>query len=324
MRRVDPAFPDLLPVTHRIGGVPVAGGRVVLDPVEMRLHTAVRDGRYAARGHREPPRRPVRLLIHDAALVYEREYVQQLLDAGCGVVIVLDGGASGPLPKPLAPGQVVVVATRWPTMWGGAALESLEALRKLGLPVGVLLGLGPTVAGEQEAADMVAESARAGAEFVLAAPLFIPAEDRHRAYDALAGEDGDSVLEDLLFHTDLGEHSLQLERATTRSCRALGLAEGLPGPATAQSKLETFRAAALLLLWARRIDLMDGVESAGWQLRRAAKALLASGRDPAVLVVEDNLRIVPGFNPWVEAFARSLWSSAGDPFDEYLSRWLSV
>jgi hypothetical protein len=85
----------------------------------------------------------------------------------------------------------------------------------------------------------------------------------------------------------------------------------------------TFAASAQLLLWARRLDLLDGVSSAGWQLRRAAQALLASRRDPQALVAEDNLRVIPGFTPWVEAFARSTWSGAGEPFDEVLARWIA-
>ena len=65
------------------------------------------------------------------------------------------------------------------------------------------------------------------------------------------------------------------------------------------------------------------MSSAGWQLRRAAQALLASRRDPQALVAEDNLRVIPGFNPWVEAFARSAWAGSGEPFEEVLARWVA-
>jgi hypothetical protein len=172
-------------------------------------------------------------------------------------------------------------------------------------------------------AAAVARAHRAGASFVVAAPLVLTPEDRHRAYDAAAGEQGDGALEDLLFHTDLGVLMTEIERETTRCCLGLGLSEVLPGPSTSLDTSGAFAAGAALLLWARRLDLLDGVNSSGWQLRRAARALLASGRDSSQLVAEDNLRIVPGFNPWVEAFARSLWCGEGPPFDEYLERWIA-
>ena len=116
---------------------------------------------------------------------------------------------------------------------------------------------------------------------------------------------------------------MELEREASRACRRLGLAESLPGPATSLTPRRTFAASAQLLLWARRLDLLEGVNSSGWQLRRAAQALLASRRDPDALIAEDNLRVIPGFTPWVEAFSRSAWSGSGEPFDEVLARWVA-
>jgi hypothetical protein len=186
----------------------------------------------------------------------------------------------------------------------------------------VLLALCPVPDAHELLGAVLHDARRAGASFVLAMPLSLPAEDRHRVYDAQAGELGDGGLEDLLFHTDLSQLTLDLEREVTRICRREGLCEGLPGPATSASECAAFSAASAMCLWARRLDLLDGVGSPGWQLRRAARALLASGRDPHLLVAEDNLRIVPGFTPWVEAFARSLWAGVGEPFDEHLGRWV--
>jgi len=162
-----------------------------------------------------------------------------------------------------------------------------------------------------------------GYQFVVSMPLALPPRDRHRAYDRFGGENGNGELEDLLFHSDLAGLAVELERETARLCRRVGLAEGLPGPATGATPADAFAASAALLLWARRLDLLDGVGSLGWQLRRAARALLASGRDPNELVAEDNLRIVPGFTPWVESFARALWDGAGEPFEGSRARWLA-
>jgi len=33
--------------------------------------------------------------------------------------------------------------------------------------------------------------------------------------------------------------------------------------------------------------------------------------------------VIPGFTPWVEAFARSAWSGGGEPFDEVMARWIA-
>ncbi len=325
MRRVEPAFPDLLPVSHRLGPVPVpadAGG-ATLDPMEMRL---VRAGgaRPRSAGDRSVPRRPVRLLVHAATALGERAFVSELLAAGCGIVLVLDGGlAPEKFPAATIPGQVVVLAPWLPELWGGRPLPELAAWRNRGASAGVLLALGPAPDPQRVVEDGVRDAAASGAAFIVASPLAVPPEDRHRVYDSRAGEAGDGALEDLLFHTDLGSLAIELERAASRAARRHGLPEWLLGPATGLVGREPFVAAAKLLLWARRLDLLEGVGSAGWQLRRAAQALLASRRDPQALVAEDNLRVLPGFNPWVEAFAISAWSGSGEPFEGVQTRWLA-
>jgi hypothetical protein len=325
MRRVEPAFPDLLPVSHRLGPPPlVAAGRTVaLDPVEMRLVFQA-PKRQPGVGDRSVPRRPVRVLLHAQFVRQEHGFLMRLLEGGCGALAVLDGVlAPKELPAPTLEGQAVVLAPWLPAFWGGAPLPDLRPWRKVGVAAGVLLCLGPAPEPFEQIDRGVAEAKEAGATFVLPGPLSLPPEDRHRVYDALAGDGGDEELENLLFHTDLGQLATELEREASRACRRAGLPEGLPGPATSVTPRGTFAASAQLLLWARRLDLLDGVSSAGWQLRRAAQALLASRRDPQALVAEDNLRVIPGFTPWVEAFARSTWSGAGEPFDEVLARWIA-
>jgi hypothetical protein len=323
MQRIEPAFPDLLPVSHRLGPVPVvAGGRAMaLDPVEMRLVWQTRSRRHRA-GDRTLPRRPVPVLLHARSVREEREHLNRLLAGGCGALVVLDDEISpADLPPSAFAGQLVVMAPWLPSLWGGLAIPDLLPWRRRGFAVGVLLCLGPAPDPFEEVVGGVQQAKGAGAEFMVASPLALPPADRHRAYDGRAGEEADGELENLLFHTDLGHLAAELEREASRACRQAGLSEGLPGPATAVTPQATFIASAQLLLWARRLDLLDDVSSAGWRLRRAARALLASRRDPQALVAEDNLRVIPGFTPWVEAFARSLWGGSGQPFDEVLARW---
>ncbi len=325
MRRIDAVFPDLLPLSHRLGPPPLAAddGAAVLDPVEMRL---VRSGDARPRpvADRTVPRRPLRVLVHAATVARDGPFLEALVRAGSGLLVTLDGPlAPAALPEPAVRGQVVVLGEWVPPFWGGAPLAPLAGFAERGFPAGVLLGLGPAPEPLAQVRRAVAEAGAAGAAFVVAAPFAVPAEDRHRAYDARAGEVGDGELEDLLFHTDLGQLAAELEREASRECLRLGMPETLPGPATSVTPQAAFTAGAQLLLWARRLDLLDGVSSAGWQLRRAAQALLASRREPAALVAEDNLRVIPGFTPWVEAFARSAWSGRGEPFDDVLARWIA-
>ncbi len=325
MRRIEPALPDLLPLTHRFGPPPAvgAGRTVTLDPVEMRLVWRAAPKRHGDL-ERSVPRRPVRVLLHARVARTECEFFQRVIAAGSGVLLVLDDevGPKG-LPAPSFEGQIVVLAPWLPPFWGGGRVPKLKAWRSRGIAGGVLVCLAPAPDSFDQIAAVVDEAKDAGATFILGGPLSIPPEERHRIYDGRAGEGGDEELENLLFHTDLAQLAVDLERELSRACRRAELPEGLPGPSTAGTTQSTFAAGARLLLWARRLDLMDGVGSAGWQLRRAAHALLASRRDARALLAEDNLRVIPGFTPWVEAFARSAWSGAGEPFEEVLARWLA-
>ncbi|MBZ5590389.1 MAG: hypothetical protein LAO05_17705 [Acidobacteriia bacterium] len=325
MRRIEPAFPDLLPVSHRLGPLPSAAedGVAVLDPVDMRL---VRDVpvRQPAASDRSIPRRPVRVLVHAEPAHRERAFLERLVASGNGLIVLLDAPlAASRLPEPAFDGQVVLLSPWLPAFWGGGPIAPLVEFRERRLAAGVLLCLGPAPEPLEQVNRGVEEANAAGAEFVVASPLSVPPEDRHSVYDGKAGEKGDEALENLLFHTDLAQLAMELEREASRACRRLGLAESLPGPATSLTPRRTFAASAQLLLWARRLDLLEGVNSSGWQLRRAAQALLASRRDPDALIAEDNLRVIPGFTPWVEAFSRSAWSGSGEPFDEVLARWVA-
>lgn len=324
MQRIDPALPDLLPIEYRLGLPPEPLGTTpVFDPVEARL-LWTGQVRRPADGEHGIPRRIGRFLVHAAVAGERAEQVSELLAAGFGALVVLDGPlAPSDLPALGFPGQIIVVAPWFPCFWGGSGIADLGLWRQAGIEAGVLVGLGPTPRVKADVADAIVSAQAAGAGFVVPWPIGLTAQERHCAYDRDAGERGDGLLEDLLFHTDLAALAMDMERELTRLARRLGLGEGLPGPATSQLQSRTAAAVGQLLLWARRLDLLDGVSSTGWQLRRAAQALMAARRDPAALVADDNLRIIPGFAPWVEAFARSLWANQGDPFDEILARWVA-
>ncbi len=322
MRRVEPSFPDLLPVEFRLGAVTAPVEGTGLDPVTMRL---VWPGGQdvAVRIDVASLRRPARLLVHGGVLVRQPEVVPRLLEAGWGMLVVLDTPLDpATFPAPGIAGQVTVLAPWLPALWGGRPVPDLRPWPERGVAAGVLLGLLPVLDAAGEVERGVQAAREAGASFVLAAPVCVPPPDRRRVLNECFGEEGNEAVEDLFFHTDLVSLTVELERVASRRAHEEGLEERLAGPATARLGRETFAAAASLLLWARRLDLLDGVGSLGWQLRRAAHALMASAKDVRALLEEDNLRVIPGFDPWVEALARALWAGQGAPFDEIRSRWL--
>lgn len=322
MRRIDPTYPDLLPFTHQLGHVPLGPQGVALDLVGMRL---VREALPATAGDAHVPRRPLRTLVYGSILKSRRRAVERLLGAGCGVLVVADEALDPEdVPTPLAAEQVTLVNLWLSPFWGSLPMVSLAAFREAGFATGTLVALTPQLRMQETMTQALAAARESGAQFVLLAPLSLTGEDKHLAYEAAFGEEGNGAFEDLLFHSDPVEVAKSLEVHASAVAREMGLREGLAGPSTSLCRASCFAAACSLLLWARRLDLLDGVASQGWRLRRAAQALLVSGRDPFELMEEDNLRLVPGFDGWVEAFARSLWSREGEPFASLWLRWLET
>lgn len=321
MRRIEPTFPDLLPVSHRLGEVPVREDSLALDLVTMRLVRQPAPPRWD--GGIQPPRRPVRVLVHAGVVKNEKGELATLLEAGCGLLLVLDEPLEPEdLPVPLHPEQVTVVNLWLSPFWGQIPLLPLKSFREAGYAVGTVVAMAPQLPLRETMGEAVASAQGSGAEFVLLVPLVLSGEEKHGAYERAFGENGNDDFEDLLFHTEVGDVAQRLEVFGSIWAKRAGLREALPGPSTAVCQASCFAAACSLLLWARRMDLLDGVSSQGWRLRRAAQALLASGRDPAQLMEEDNLRLIPGFDAWVEAFARTLWSGEGEPFASVWLRWL--
>lgn len=323
MRKIEPALPDLLPLSFRLDAAGGVEGSGRFDPVELR-HPRSAAAAQPRPSDRTILRRPARLLVHAAAVRSEAEHLAKLVANGYGLLVYLDHDLDpAELPAPVLPGQIVALVPTLPALWEEARPSAVTEWNRAGIATGLLLGLAPAPDCFDYVRDAVEEARAAGAGFALAVPVVVSAERRHEVYDARAGENGDPELENALFHTDLAELMRELEREACRRCRAAGMAEVLPGPATSSVPADTFAAGATLLLWARRLDLLDGVGSLGWQLRRAAHALLAAGRSLSELLAEDNIRIVPGFTPWVEAFARSAWAGEGAPFDDALERWIA-
>lgn len=322
MRRIEPTYPDLLPLTHQLGHVPLGPLGLAVDLVGMRL---VRENLPSSLGDAHIPRRPLRVLVYGSVLKSRRRAVERLLSAGCGVLVVADEPLElGEVPEPLACEQVTLVNLWLSPFWGSIPTVALTAFRQAGFATGTVVLLAPQLPMQEAMAKALAAARESGAQFVLLAPLSLTGEDKHLAYEAAFGEEGNGVFEDLLFHSDPVEVARSLEVHASALAQELGLREGLAGPSTSLCKASCFAAACSLLLWARRLDLLDGVASQGWRLRRAAQALLVSGRDPFELMEEDNLRLVPGFDGWVEAFARSLWSREGEPFASLWLRWLET
>lgn len=322
MRRIEPSYPDLLPVTHQLGPVPLGPQGLALDLVGMRL---VREPQPPVSGDTHVPRRPLRVLVYASVLKSRRRAVERLLGAGCGVLVVADEPLElSDVPVPLAPEQVTLLNHWLSPFWGDLPTVPLGAFRDAGFATGTLVALTPQLPVPECMARALATARDSGAQFVLLAPLSLTGEDKHLAYEAAFGEEGNGVFEDLLFHSDPVDVATTLEVHASAMARQLGLREGLAGPSTSLCKAACFAAACSLLLWARRLDLLDGMASQGWRLRRAAQALLVSGRDPFELMEEDNLRLVPGFDGWVEALARSLWSGEGEPFASLWFRWLDT
>lgn len=321
MRRLEPTFPDLLPFSHRLGEVPVREAALALDLVTMRLVRQSAPSRLD--GGLQPPRRPVRVLVHAGVVRSKKEALATLLEAGCGVLLVLDEPLEPEvLPEPLRPEQVTVVNLWLSPFWGQLPLLSLKSFWEAGYAVGTVVAMAPQLPLREIMGEAIGAAKNSGAEFVLLVPLVLSAEEKHAAYERAFGENGNGDFEDLLFHTEAGDVAKNLEVFGSVWAKKAGLREALPGPSTAVCQASCFAAACSLLLWARRLDLLEGVSSQGWRLRRAAQALLVSGRNPAQLMEEDNLRLVPGFDAWVEAFARTLWSGEGEPFASVWLRWV--
>ncbi len=320
MRRIEPAYPDLFPITHVLRPGYLPGAKVSLDPIRLGIvwDDAPRRILPAAGS---VPRESIRAIAF-ARVVRERgDVFHRVLERGGSVLLVMDEhdvtpadlGLDGPsdelrisvllpvLPFPLSDGLKV------PSAW--------SAWRW-----GAVLGLFPFPGTEAEVERRVNQLKSAGARFAVAAPLLLTPKDRHRILDGCDGTAVADQLENALFHADVARGLHRLERRAGVTLHEVGMDPFIPTMVPRGCQANAVRTGAILRLWARRLDQSHEESSWGWRLRRAATALEQLPSDPAVLAMEDNLRVVPGFDPWVESFTRALWYG-GEPVESAWRRW---
>jgi hypothetical protein len=251
--------------------------------------------------------------------------VPTLLDRGSSVLIVLDDPDLEPealgldADHPSERVTVLVPILPEPMISAPSAPEAWSSWTW-----GLIVGLFPFPNGSTWLDAVLRDLSQAGATFAVTAPLLLTPQDRHKIIDrSEASEPELEALTDALFHSDISAGLASLERRAGSIVHALGLDPIVPNQCPGASDSNVVRTVALLRLWARRLDQSFAESSWGWRLRRAATALEASNRDPLQLIDEDNLRVIPGFDSWVQAFTVALWHG-GDPLHAAWNRWLAV
>ena len=321
MRRIEPAFPDLFPITHVMRPGYLAGSSVTLDPIRMGVVWEDAPRRILPASF-NVPRHPVQAIVFARVAAQKPEALPALLENGSSVLLVLDEPGITPedlgLPRSPGPHHLVPAIPVLPA----PLATRLDLPRRWGRYTwGVVLGLFPFPGASDHLERQLRRLHRAGASFAVAAPLLLTPKDRHRILDAC--DDGNGVedeLENCLFHADVSRGLHALERRAGVLIDELGMEAVVPGMFLEGCHPKAIHTAALLRLWARRLDQSHEESSWGWRLRRAASALERIPNDPEVLAAEGNLRIVPGFDEWVERFTLSLWYK-GDPVESAWKRW---
>jgi hypothetical protein len=320
VRRVEPAYPDLFPITHvqRPGYLP--GSKVSLDPIKLGIVWEDAPRRILPAGG-SVPREAIRAISFSRVARERGKVLQRVLERGGSVLLVLDDPDITPeelgiddssedqrvsallpvLPFPLSDGLKI------PSAWRNRRW-------------GAVLGLFPFPGADTEVERRIKQLKKEGARFAVAAPLFLTPKDRHRILDGCDGTEVADELENALFHADVGRGLHALERRAGVTLQEVGMDPFIPCMVPKGYQSNAVRTAAILRLWARRLDQCHEESSWGWRLRRAAAALDQLPNDPVVLAMEDNLRVVPGFDEWVESFTRALWYG-GEPVDTAWKRW---
>ena len=320
MRRIEPAYPDLFPVTHVLRPGYLPGKKVALDPIKLGVVWEDAPARVLpAEG--SAPREPVRAIVFARVAAQRKETFHRFLERGGYALLVLDDLEITPddlgltalgeqprvtmllpiLPYPLSDGL------HFPESWR----DNLW---------GAVLGLFPFPGAAAEVERRIDKLKKAGARFAVTAPLLLTPKDRHRILDGCEGTGVEDELENALFHADVSRGLHALERTVGVALHSVGMDPFVPCLVPAGHNVNAVRTAAVLRLWARRLDQCHEESSWGWRLRRAASAVDRLPNDPAALAAEDNLRIIPGFDPWVESFTRAVWNG-GEPLESAWRLW---
>jgi hypothetical protein len=320
VRRIEPAYPDLLPVTHVLRPGYLPGKKVALDPIKLGVVWEDAPVRILpAEG--SVPREPLRAMIFARVAVQRRDVLHRFLERGGFALLVLDDLEITPGDLGLDTlGEDVRVTMVLPIL----PYPLSEGLQIPGAwhsnPWGAVLGLFPFPGAATEIQRRIEQLKNAGARFAVTAPLLLTPKDRHRILDGCEGTGVEAELENALFHADVSRGLHALERTAGVTLHNVGMDPFVPCMVQAGGEPNAVKTAAVLRLWARRLDQCHEESSWGWRLRRAAGALDRLPNDPAILAKEDNLRIIPGFDPWVESFARAVWYG-GEPLDSAWKLW---
>jgi len=320
VRRIEPAYPDLFPVTHTVRPGYLPGPKVTLDPIRMGVVWEDAPRRVLP-GQQSVPRHAVRAIAFGRVLQQRPDLLPALVERGSAVLVVLDDPELGPgdvgLEELPADAPVTALVPVLP-----APLSERVQPPETWLPRrwGAVLGLFPFPGAEAEVERRIELLQRSGATFAVAAPLLLTPKDRHRILDGCDGTGLEDRLQNALFHADVSRGLLALERRAGVTLRRVGMEPVISCLISQDDNGRATRTAALLRLWARRLDQSHEESSFGWRLRRAAAALERLRQDPETLAAEDNLRVIPGFDPWVESFTRALWNG-GEPVESAWQRW---
>jgi len=317
MRRIYPAYPDLLPVTHAVRPGYLPADRVLLDPIRMAVVWKDAPQRVLPNSA-SVPRNPVRAIAFARVVRQRPEVLERLISRGSTVLLVLDDPELKPADLGLGVGEKVFPILPILPSPLGESLKIPETWQEFSW--GAFLGLFPFPEAMGELEEMVQELEKAGAHFVLTAPLLLTPQDRHRILEIHDGAPARDELENSLFHADISRGFHHLERRAGVLLDAAGIDNFLGGMAPRGCDAAAVKTAAMLRLWARRLDQSRRESSRGWRLRRAAAALEPLRNDPRVLAREGNLRVIPGFDRWVEEFTRSLWEGGG-PVEDAWKLW---
>ncbi len=317
MKRIDPAYPDLFPITHVVRPGYLPNSRVSLDPVRMGI--VWKDApRRTLPNEGSVPRHPVRAIAFASVARKRVDVIQRLIDRGGSLLIVLDDPDVTPedlgVNGNIEPGRLTALVPVLPHPLGDGFAPPTKWICHYW---GAVIGLFPFPGASIDVEAHITELKKAGAHFAVTVPLLLTPKDRHRI---LAGNEGTDIvdqLENALFHADVSRGLHSLERQAGITLDRVGMDPFVHSMVPQGFHPNSVRTAACLRLWARRLDQCQEESSWGWRLRRAASALDCLPQDPHVLAEGGNLRVVPGFDPWVESFTRAVWNGG----DAVTSAW---